>query len=509
MTDVAANNRRIAKNTIVLYARMLVMMCVTLYTSRVIFQALGAEDYGVYNVVAGVVTMFSFINSTLATGTQRFLTFALGEGNADKQTTTFTTAFFVHLILALIMGIVIAVAGFWLLENHLVIPDGKMQAARWVLVCSALSLVLNITQVPYMSSIIAHENMSIYAYMSIFDAVAKLSVAFLIKNTDTDRLELYAVLLFVVSIIDIIVYRIYCIRKYDECKVKKIFNRRLLKSMLSFSGWNVVGCAAFAGSNEGVNIVLNIFYGPVVNAARGIAMQVNSAIMQFVSSFQSAVTPQIVKYYAEKDIQRMNDLIINNAKYAGLLMLFPIVPLFIEMDYVLRLWLGDIPDYTVFMSRVILIQSFIQAIGRPLVMGIHAVGKMKWVNLIAGGCLLLIMPLSYLCLKAGISLHLVLIIIVLPWFGEALIDAIFLSKYTKFKITAFYIRVYGAVFLITSAAFVLPMLLYYCMPPGWKRFVVVLGCSILWSGILIYKFGISSTVRNTINTKLRKYLGGD
>ncbi len=502
---VGENNKRIAKNTIVLYARMLVMMCVTLYTSRVIFQALGAEDYGVYNVVAGVVTMFSFINSTLATGTQRFLTFALGEGNTDKQTITFTTAFFVHLVLALIMGIIIAVAGFWLLENHLVIPDGKMQAARWVLVCSALTLVLNITQVPYMSSIIAHENMSIYAYMSIFDAVAKLSVAFLIKNTDAGRLELYAVLLLVVSIIDIIVYRIYCMRKYDECRVKKTFDRTLLKSMLTFSGWNIVGCAASTGSNQGVSIVLNVFFGPIVNAARGIAMQVNSAVMQFVGSFQTAVTPQIVKYFAAKDTEKMNDLIINNARYAGLLMLLPFVPLYIEMDFVLRLWLGDIPDDTVFMTRIILIQSFIQAVGRPVIMGIHAVGKMKWANILAGSCLLLILPLSYVCLKVGLSLHIVLIIMLIPWLGETFIDAIILKRYVGFDIITFYVKSYGATILITLAAFVLPVSLYLLMDAGWERFLAVLVCSLLWISILIYRFGITPSVRQIIKNKIRNF----
>lgn len=502
---IGESNKRLAKNTIFLYARMVVMMCVTLYTSRVIFRALGAEDYGVYNVVAGVVTMFSFINNTLATGTQRFLTFALGEGDTEKQSTTFATTFFVHLFLALMMGVIIVVAGYWLLDNHLVIPDGKMHSAYWVLLCSAMTLVLNITQVPYMSSIIAHENMSIYAYMSIFDAVAKLIVAFLIKNTDSCRLELYAVLLLIVSVIDIIVYRIYCIRKYDECRVKKIFDRRLLKSMLAFSGWNLMGCTASVGSNQGVNIVFNVFFGPIVNAARGIAMQVNSAVMQFVGSFQTAVTPQIVKYFASGDTKKMNDLIVNSARYAGLLMLLPFVPLYIEMDFVLNLWLGEIPDDTVFMTRIILVQSFIQAVGRPVVMGIHAVGKMKWANILAGSCLLLILPLSYICLKIGLSLHLVLIIILIPWLGETFIDAMILRRYVCFDIMAFYVRSYGVVVLITLISFVLPVFLYLFMDAGWGRFVSILVCSLLWSSFLIYRFGITSSIRRMINNKIRYF----
>ncbi len=503
-----SNNKRIVKNTLLLYVRMLVTMGVGLYTSRVVLNCLGIEDFGINNVVAGMVTMFTFLNSTLASGTQRFLTFAIGQNDFQKQQLTFSTTFLVHLILAILLCIVTLVIGYLMLVSKLNIPAERMNAAIWVFLCSVITIFLSITQVPYMSSIIAHEDMGIYAYMSIFDAVAKLAVAYLLMTSTFDKLKLYALLLLFVAFVNIILYRIYCMHKYAECHVKLKFDKKLLKSILFFSGWNVMGSSAVMLNNQGFNMLLNIFWGTIMNAARGISMQINGVVMQLVNNFQTAVNPQIVKYYANNEIDKMIRLINNNARYAGLLILFIIIPVSVEIPFLLSVWLGKVPPETIFLTRIVLIQSLLQTLSRPIVMGIHAVGKMKMPNILAGGVLLLILPISYILMKAGISLYTILIVNLIPWLIECLIEIILLNKYIGVSVVRFYRFVYMNVFLIGIFALFPVIVINQLMDQGWWRLITITFVSCIVLSFLVYFWGLNDYMRTIIKSKISEKFSG-
>lgn len=500
--SVDNNNKRIAKNTIFLYVRMIISILISLYTSRVVLNQLGVEDFGINNVVAGVVVMFTFVNGTLASGTQRFLTFALGEKSIERQKVTFSTTFFVHLILAIILGIIILVVGTWFVYNKLNMPADRLEAAYFTFICGTIAVILSITQVPYMSSIIAHEDMKVYAYMSVFDAMAKLTVAYVLMISNFDKLKLYSLLLLIVSILNILFYRFYCMKKYVECHIHFIFDKQLLKAILGFSGWNIIGCCAVMGCNQGVNILLNIFFGPTVNAARAISMQVSSMATQLVGNFQTAVNPQIVKYFAGNELDKMVKLINNSSKYSGYLTLLVVVPLSIEVEFLLQMWLGTVPEETVFFSRIILLQTFIQTLSRPIVDGLHAVGKLKWPNILSGSNLLLILPIAYILLKCGFSLHIVMLVSIIPWIFENVIDGLLLKKYIGFPISQYYTFVLRNVILIGIVAFILPLFISHYMTMGWTRLFVVGIVSELVLGLLIYKYGISKYVRSIVCNKI-------
>ena len=500
------NNKRIAKNTLLLYFRMLITMLVSLYTSRVVLQTLGVSDYGLYNVVGGVVTMFTIVNGTLATGTQRFLTFELGANNKEKLHRVFNTALLLHCLLAVVIFLLVETVGLWFLYNKMNIEPGRMDAAFWVFQFSCITMLINVIQVPYISSIISHEKMDIYAYMSIFDVVMKLLIVFLIQVVNYDKLILYGFLYLIVNCISALIYNVYCRRLFEECKISRVFDKKIFKEMMNFSGWNIFGCASVTFQGEGVNILLNMFFGTVVNAARGIAFQVNAIVVQFVGNFQMAVNPQIVKHYAAGETNQMIKLSLVNSRLAAFMILFILVPLFIEIEFVLHIWLGEYPAYAPIFLRIILIQSVVQTMTRPVVMMIHAVGKMKLVNLTAGGALLMILPVSYVLLKLGASPVTVFMVNVIPWFLETFFELLCLKKYIGLSPLAFYKSVYCRVFPIGALMFVLPYTTYYMMSDGWLRFISVGIVSVLSSSLLIYFLGLDKNMRALVINKIRSIL---
>lgn len=506
MENVAQNNKRIARNTALLYVRMFITLAVALYTSRIVLEKLGVVDFGINNVVAGMVSMFTFLNGTLASGTQRFITFALGEGDKRKLSVTFSTTLIIHFLLSVIIGLAILIGGLYFLDGRLVIPSERMEAAYWVFYCSVITVVLNITQVPYMASIIAHEDMGVYAYMSIFDAVAKLGVAYALVITDYDRLKVYAVLLALVQLCDMTFYRLYCVKKYKECRFRPCFDKPLAKNILGFSGWNIFGGTASLFNNQGFNMLLNVFYGPVLNAARGISNQVNGVASQFVNNFQTAVNPQIVKYYAKGETDEMNHLIYNNARFSGLMVLYIIVPLMAELPFVLGIWLGKYPEETVFLTRIILLQTLITSMTRSVVMGIHAVGKMKTVNLLAGTALLLSLPISYILMRYGVSLNIVMTVTLLPWLAETFIELTLMKKYVGLSRLNFYKQSYGAVIFIGITMAIPLAIVCSKMEQGWLRFILNMMVSAVWGGFLIFRFGITPHMRKAVVNKVRNII---
>lgn len=501
-SNISANNKRIAKNTLLLYFRMLLTLLVGLYTARIVLQTLGVSDFGLYNVVGGIITMFTFLSGTLATGTQRFLTFGLGENDQTKVNKIFSTASYLHLLFAVIVFVVAEIAGLWLLYHHMQIPEGRMTAAFWVFQFSVLTAMVGIIQVPYMSSLIAHEKMDIYAYVSIYDAISKLLIVYMIQIVDSDKLILYAFLFMLAHISTAVIYMLYGRSKYAECRMFGGFDKGVFHEIASFSSWNIFGCGAVALQGQGVNILLNMFFGTVVNAARGIAFQVNNIVLQFVNNFQTAVNPQIVKLYASGNKDEMIRLVINNSKFAAYLLLLIAVPLFIEIEFVLKLWLGEYPDYTPVFLRIIIIQSLVQTINRPVVMAIHAVGRMKAVNLTSGTALLLILPVTYILLKLGASPVTVFWVNVIPWLIELFFELYWLNKYINFPFMGFYRKVYAVVFPLAALMFLVPYLVKISLSfSGWGEFLTVCTVSVVSSCLIIGYLGISKDLRKKIIAK--------
>lgn len=377
MQDTSANNKRMAKNTMFLYFRMILIMGVTLYTSRVILDKLGVDDYGLYNVVGGVVGMLSFLNGTLSIGTSRFLTYELGAGNQSRLSVTFSTAFYVHAILALIIILMMETGGMWFLYNKLVIPDERMVACVWVFQLSILTTLVSITQVPYTAAIMAHEHMNIYAYISIFEALARLGICYLLAISSTDRLILYAILMSIVQILVASFYRVYCIRHYFESHLRKIFNKEIFIGMMGFSGWNVMANLAETLKNQGVLVLINMFFAPTIAAAQAVANQVSHAMMQFVNSFRTAINPQIIKLYAVGNEEASRRLTLQTTVYCFDLILILGVPAIVVMDEIMGLWLVEVPDYAVEFTQWIIICNIVNTFNASFYIPMMAANKMK------------------------------------------------------------------------------------------------------------------------------------
>ncbi len=396
------NNKRVAKNTLFLYFRMILIMLVTLYTSRVVLAQLGIKDYGIYNVVGGVVTMFAFLNNCMTTSTQRFLTFELGKGNTQRLKDVFAASLNIHIAIAFTIVVLAESIGLWFVNYKLVIPADRLVAANWVFQFAILSFCVNIIQVPYNAVIIAHEKMNVYAYISIVEVMLKLGIVYLLSVSPFDKLIAYAVLIFAVQLLIRAIYQIYCRKNYEESKFRLFWDKGLYQQMSGFAGWNLFGSLAWMLRDQGLNIVLNLFFGPVINAARGVATQVSGAVMNFISNFQVALNPQITKNYANGNIQEMEKLTYLGIKFSYIILFFLAFPLSLNINYVLRLWLVEVPDYTALFIILIMIDSMVgNLFGVPLMTSLSATGKIRNYQIVVSFIILLIVPVGYIALRLG------------------------------------------------------------------------------------------------------------
>lgn len=375
--EIRADKKRIAKNTLMLYVRMILVMGVSLFTQRVVLDKLGASDYGIYNSVAGVVAMLGFLNGTLSTGTSRFLTFELGRGNFERLRSTFSTAFYSHLILAAIVAIVLLTGGIWFVENKLIIPIERLNAAVWVLVLSVFTTFVSITQVPYNSVIIAREDMNIYAYVGLFEAFSKLAIAYLISITHWDRLIFYAILLAVVQITVALIYRFFCVRNYSESRLTKNFDKPIFKEMLGFSSWSFIANISQILGTQGLTVVMNMFFSPVVVAAQAIGNHISSAVSQFRSNFSKAINPQVIKLYSLEQYAESRKLNLETSVYIFDLMLLLCLPIIVLMEPLLNLWLVDVPEYAVIFSQCTLVCQLTGVYNTTLYVPMTASGRLK------------------------------------------------------------------------------------------------------------------------------------
>ena len=498
--DVVQNNRRIAKNTMFLYFRMLITLFVGLYTSRVVLATLGISDYGLYSVVAGVIGMFGFLTGMLSAGTQRFITYEIGTGDLDNLKKVFSTALCMYLMLSGVVLLLGETIGLWFVSNKMNFEPDRHTAAICVYQFTVVTAIVALIQAPFMASLIAHEKMDIYAYMSLYDVTMKLIIVYLIRFTSHDRLIVYGFLYMLVSLSSTIIYNVYCHRNYQECRFRFSLDRESFKKMFSFSAWDMVGNLAGICQTQGVSIVLNIFCGTVVNAAQGIANQVNGIIMQFVNNFQVAVNPQVVKYYASGRLDDMVNLVFNSAKYGAYLVLLFSIPTFIEAEYILTIWLGEYPPLAPVMLRIMLLQSFFQSLGIPTVKAVHAVGRLKEVNLTVGIMLLAILPICYFMLKAGTSPEVTVLASVLPWLFAIPLRLFWLKRFCYFPAWQFMGQVILKVFIIAGILFTLPYAVKHFIPLGsdLTEFFVVGTVSVIWTAFVIYFFGLHKAARKEL-----------
>ncbi len=501
-----SNNKRIARNTLLLYVRMLFIMGVSLYTSRVVLATLGEVDFGVYNVVGGVVVMFSMISSPLSTAITRFLTFELGKGHLKQLSQVFSTSINIQLLISLVLVILVETIGVWFLNTKMNIPADRMWAANWVLQCSIITFVINLLSVPYNATIIAHERMNIYAYISILEVSLKLLVVYLLVISPWDKLAAYAVLLAVVALGIQMTYAIYCHRHFQECRWSRHIDRPLFKEMLGFSGWNFIGAASGICRDQGVNIVLNIFCGPVVNAARGIAVQVNTAINSFVQNFMVALNPQITKSYATGDHEYMFSLLFRGARFSFYLLLFLSLPVLVNASWILHLWLEDVPGYTVIFVQLILVFAMCESVSTPLITAMLATGNIRNYQLLVGGLQLLNLPGAYVLLRVGLPPQSTLVFAIIMSIACLIARLWMLRGMIGLPVKGFCVHVLGNVAIVSLLSGLAPVALALSMDPSLLTFIITSSASVVCCMWAILYVGCQPSERGFVINQIRKRL---
>ncbi len=502
--SASQNNKRIAKNTLMLYFRMILTMLVSLYTSRVVLNTLGVEDFGIYNVVGGFVSMFGFLNSAMASATQRFLSFEIGKGDRDQLRNVFSMSVNIHFLIAFIILILAETVGLWFVNTQLTIPAGRMGATQWVYQFSILAMMVYMVSVPYNAMIIAHERMNVFAWVSIAEVSLKLFIVFMLQWFGFDKLKFYAVLTFCVSLIIRFIYGFYCSKHFKESKFRFFWNRPLFKTLASYAGWNLWGNVAAVLKNQGVNVLLNMFFGPVVNAARGIAYQVSSAINQFVANFQMAMNPQIIKSYAVDDLKYMHQLIFRGAKYSFFLLFILSLPILIETEQILRLWLKTVPEYTVIFTRLVIINVLIDCISGPLMTAAQASGKIKLYQSVVGGLLILNLPVSYLFLKLGfqpqVTIYISIGISIIALYSRLKI----ISPLVSLSIMDYFKNVIVKIIPVIFIAVILPGGIIYLLPVNIGRLLLTCFIAVISVGLTVYFIGLNHSEQQFMIKSLKQ-----
>ena len=516
MPDNSLANKRIAKNTLMLYCRMAIMMVVSLYTSRVVLSALGVEDYGIYNIVGGLVPIFSILSASFSSAINRFLAFELGRGDSERLRRVFATSITIQALLSLVIVILAETIGLWYVNKVMVVPEERLTAANWCYQFSIITFVINLLSVPYNSAVISHEKMSLFAYVGLFEGFSVLLIAFIISKSSWDRLILYGALLCLLSIIIRAIYSVYCRRNFDEARFKLSWDKEMIHNMLGFAGWNFIGAGSRILRDYGVNILLNLYHGPVVNAARGISNSVNGAVSRFSESFIMAVNPQITKSYASKDTGNMFNLIFKSSRFSVYLLLLLSVPILLNTSFILNIWLVEVPDHTSLFIKLILIYTITEAISYPLVTAMLATGDIKNYQLIVGGFQCLNFPIAWIVLRCGLFPESVIIVSIIIAHCCLISRLVMLKKMINLNARSFFLSVYMRVLIVAAIGALVPIVLRLLLPYGWINFIIVtlislitMSVSILFVGcnkserIYIYNMAVSSInkLRNDKNSR--------
>ena len=488
-----------------LYIRMFALMLVGLYTSRVVLASLGENDFGIYNVVGGVVAMFTVISGALNSAIQRFITFELGKGADAQETKVYSTAVIIQFALALIIVILAEPIGLWFIDNKMTIDPSRIPAARLVLHFSLLAFVANLMSVPQMASITAHERMSAYAWIGILDGLLRLGVALFIANSSSDRLVMYAALMAGVVLAVRLVYIIYCRVNLSACRFKLIFDRSLIKEMFAFAGWNFIGVTSGVLRDHGGNILVNLFSGPAVNAARGVAVQLNGAVQGFVTNFMAAVNPQITKSYASGEKEYMFTLVRRSSRLSFCLLYLIALPVIFNADYLLGLWLKEVPAHASFFVQLFLIFALSESMSNPMITAMLATGDIRRYQLVVGGLQLLNLPVSYVFLKLGAMPEVTVMVAIAISQVCLWARLIMLNKATGFPILPFVSEVYVTLLLkVVCVTLVIPMLVNMVKPDGFAGLVVSAGTCVIVTLLVIWLLGLEPGERQWVKDKLKR-----
>lgn len=499
MPDSISNNKRIAKNTLMLYLRMFLTMAVTLYTSRIVLKTLGVSDFGVYSVVGGFVSMLAYLNSVFVGSTQRFISFALGKKDEELICKTFATTRVIHIILAAIILILAESFGIWFVNHKLVIDPERIIAANWVFQCSLASLMITIISIPYNSCIVAHEHMDIYAYVSILEVVLKLVILYLLIVLPGDKLIVYALLHVGVSLIIRLCYTLYCRKHFFECKSKPSIDKPLFKKMFSYAGWTTLGNLGFSFKDQFSNMILNGFFGTTINAARGIAMQVSGAITSFASNFFMAMSPQIVKRYSAGEIEQSQNLVYAGTRISFYLLSFIVIPAVINIDYILKIWLDVVPNYTATFIKITLASSLIYSLTSSISTAIQATGNIRAFQIGVSVIMLSELPIAYLLLRLGYSAPYALLPAIFTnavalafrfWLVKRMIPSYSLKKYYLYGV--------ARCVVIFILCYIICHYISKLLPTNFLWFCVDVVICILIIGTIIFVAGITKWERSVV-----------
>ncbi len=496
--------KKIAKNTLLLYFRMILTMIVSLYTSRIVLKALGVDDFGIYNIVGGVIVMFSFINTFLTGACQRFISYSIAKDNATETTKIFYTSLFIHLIILLLFALFAETIGLYFVYHELVIPESRFSATIYVYHIMVIESCISIFKIPYNAVIISEEKMNFYAYTSIIENVLRLITVFFLLIIPFDKLIVYAYLHFFVSILMLVWYKIYTTKNFTYCKTRIRYEKKYLKKMISFSGWNLLGSIADIGYKQGTNIVLNLFYGVTLNAAMGIATTVRSSIYSFINNIQVAANPQIIKSYAIEDYKYYSHLIYRISKYSYFLMLFLAIPIIINITFILHLWLGEAPDYSASFIILGLIFCLIDSLHGPLWTSMQATGNIRTYQLILSFVLLLNVPISYVALKLGYSPNSILIIQILISCLTLILRFEFSRHFAKLNTSNYIKDVIVPILLVTAISLPLPLWVAMYYNDGWQKILITSSISMITISMSVFFVGMTHSERISIFQSILK-----
>lgn len=506
MSDLSVNNKRIAKNTAFLYFRMFISLVVALYTSRVTLQALGVTDFGIYNVVGGVVLMLGFFQSSLSNVAQRYITVALGKDDIIAAEHAYRQSLTIMLVFSAMVLLVGETLGLWFVENKLVIPTDRMSAAFWIYQLSLLSVIFTLNTITPIAAIVSHEEMSFYAYLGLFESFSKLGIAYMLLITHHDKLIIYGILITLVTILSFGIYFIYCTRKFRECKPKVYYNQQLVKSMSGFISYNLFGCLAYSGAEQGITILLNMFFGPVVNAARGVSSQVVHSVMRFSENIITAFKPQIIKSYTTNDLGYMYVLIEKSSKFSYLLSAVLTFPIIANMQEILRLWLGNVPDYSAEFTIYVLIQSLIGTLIPPLWIAANATGVIKYNQVYGRLITLMALPLSYLTLLFFEEPIIPMLWLVLTQAGYWIYCVYDMKRQINLDVVRYMRKVVTPCLILSMVMVIFIMLLSpYTNRAGFEMLISIM--LYFFIGVAMSFFLLEKTERNIALDFLRKKIG--
>ncbi len=503
-TDNTSNNKRIAKNTLMLYMRTMLTMAITLFTSRVILQVLGVDDYGIYNVVGGFVAMFGIVSGALTSSISRFLTFELGKGDTSRLNKIFCTSLNIQICISLLIVLLGELIGLWFLNYKMNIPPERLLAANWVLHCSLIAFAINLISIPFNAAIIANERMSTFAYVSILEVSCKLLIVYMLYLSPIDKLISYAILMVCVSLVVQSVYAIYCKRYFPECTYHRYFDKSLIKQMTGFAGWTFFTNGAMLFNTQGINILINIFFGVSVNAARGIATQVEAAVMRFVNDFTTAINPQITKSYAAGDLAAMNKLTCRGSKFAAFLFLCLGLPLIFETPFILKLWLTVVPEHTVWMFRLSVVGTLMTLLGNTGYTVCMATGRIRNYVLIITSIGCLVFPLTWIVYYFGAPVEATYIIYIIVYIAVDLVRLWIMKWLTGFPPIMFIREVFGRLLLVLPFCVILPIISICVLKAGILRLIITILVTETSTLASIYFLGLDVPEKNYVNTLIKK-----